>query len=172
VDQSPDINLASPVILSHMTDATSPRLDLTPHWQSVQDTILQVVDLIPEDMHNFTPKDNLWNSKGILIHIAATRDGWLTHTVGDGGPDTNLWTTVKSTDDIKRELSRTWERLQRFLGNQSQLDAEYDDEDRNGQIVKVTGHWIAFHLLEHDIHHRAELLQRLAHLDVVHGIDF
>jgi uncharacterized damage-inducible protein DinB len=30
---------------------------------------------------------------------------------------------------------------------------------------------VAFHLLEHDVHHRAELLQRLALLDVVHDID-
>ncbi len=162
----------SPAILSCMTDSTSPRIDLTPHWQSVQDSILQIVDLIPEDKLNYAPKEGLWNSRGIIIHVADARDQWLTHTVVDGGEYPNIWTTARTVDDLKRELARTWERLLRFLGNQSQLDAEYDDEDRNGQIVKVSGHWIAFHLLEHDIHHRAELLQRLAHLDVAHRIDF
>jgi uncharacterized damage-inducible protein DinB len=31
-----------------------------------------------------------------------------------------------------------------------------------------TGHWIAFHLLEHDIHHRADVLHYLALLGVEH----
>jgi hypothetical protein len=71
---------------------------------------------------------------------------------------------------MRRELARTFGRLQRFLGNQAQLDASYTDE-RDGRPVMITGHWIAFHLLEHDIHHRAELMQRLAHLDITHDID-
>lgn len=152
-----------------MPDATYPRIDLTPHWQSVQDHILQIVDLLPDDKLNFTPKTELWNSRGILIHIADARDSWMTGTVQDGDPYPGIWTTVKNKDDIKRELDRTYKRVLRFLSNQSQLDASYEDDDPEHPII--TGHWIAFHLLEHDIHHRAELLQRLAHLDIEHGID-
>ncbi|MBI5288708.1 MAG: hypothetical protein HY873_07015 [Chloroflexi bacterium] len=73
-----------------------------------------------------------------------------------------------SKDDLKRELERSYSRLQRFLANQAQLDATYTS-DWDGR--KYDGHWIAFHLLEHDIHHRAELMQRLALLDVEHRID-
>lgn len=154
-----------------MTSGDYPRIDLAPYWQSVQDTILQIVDLIPEDKFEWTPKAELWNARGILIHIAAARDGWLAGTIRDGGPETNLWTSIKTTEDIRRELGRTYERLLRFLSNQAQLDAMYED-DYLDEVNEVSGHWIAFHLLEHDIHHRAELLQRLAHLDVAHGIDF
>jgi uncharacterized damage-inducible protein DinB len=152
-----------------MADTTYPRIDLTPYWQSVHDHVLQIVDLLPDDKLNFSPKPDLWNSRGILIHIADARDQWLTHTVNDGDSYPGIWTTVKTKDDIKRELERTFDRLLRFLGNQSQLDATYEDDDP--QHPTVTGHWIAFHLLEHDIHHRAELLQRLAHLSIEHGID-
>lgn len=148
-----------------------PRLDIAPHWQGVQDDLLRIVDLIPVDKLNWSPKDGLWNSRGILIHVADARDGWLARTVEDGDPYPNIWTTVRGRADLKRELIRTFERLQRFLSNQAQLEASYSD-DWDGETVTISGHWIAFHLLEHDVHHRAELLQRLALLDVPHGIDF
>ena len=35
-----------------------------------------------------------------------------------------------------------------------------------GTVEISDGHWIAFHLLEHDIHHRADILHYLALLDV------
>jgi uncharacterized damage-inducible protein DinB len=151
-----------------MQDA--PRLDISPHWQSVQDDLLQIVDLMPEGKMNWTPADHLWNSRGILIHVSDARDNWLSRDVQDGEPYPNIWTTARTRDDLKRELTRTFERLQRFLANQQQLDAIYTGEFK-GEPVASSGHWIAFHLLEHDIHHRAELMQRLALLGVQHDID-
>jgi hypothetical protein len=71
---------------------------------------------------------------------------------------------------MRREVVRTFERVERFLRNQAQLDAVYTDE-WNGEKLVRDGHWIAFHLLEHDIHHRCELLQRLALLGIDHRID-
>ncbi len=154
-----------------MATNSHPNIDITPHWASVQDDIVRIVDLIPDDRMNWSPKPELWNFRGILIHVADARDGWLTRAINDGEPYPNIWTTARSKDDIRRELARTWTRLGRFLANQSQLDASYPGE-HNGQEADLSGHWIAFHLLEHDIHHRAELLQRLALLGVDHGIDF
>jgi len=151
-----------------MTQRPYPPLAITPHWATVQEHVLQIVDLVPRGRMDWTPKPDLWNFRGILIHIADARDGWMAHDVNDGEPYPNIWTTARSRDDIKRELARTWERLNRFLSNQSQLEKTYTSGYDGGSC---DGHWIAFHLLEHDIHHRAELLQRLALLDVEHGID-
>jgi len=156
-----------------MTMPPIPRIDMSPHWRSVQNDLLRIVDVIPDDKLNWTPQSDLWNSRGILVHIADARDGWLAdgrHGVQDGEPYPNIWLTVRTRDDLRRELVRTFERVERFLGNQSQLDASYSDE-WNGELLTRDGHWIAFHLLEHDIHHRAELLQRLALLGVAHGVD-
>ena len=150
---------------------TFPRLDISRHWRTVNDHVLQIVDLCPDDKLNWSPREELWNFRGILIHVADARDGWLsdgTHGVQDGEPYPNIWLTARTKDDIKRELARTFDRVERFLRNQSQLDASYD---RQWNDEFVTGHWVAFHLLEHDIHHRAELLQRLALLGIDHGID-
>ena len=156
-----------------MPDDPFPRLDISPYWESVQEHLLRIVDLVPDDKFDWTPKDDLWNFRGILIHIADARDGWLAdgrNGVEDGEPYPNIWTTARTRDDLRRELARTFARVERFLRNESQLERIYTEE-WDGQVGSYTGHWIAFHLLEHDIHHRTELLQRLALLDIAHGID-
>ncbi len=150
-----------------------PSLAISRYWESVQDHLLHIVEIVPADKLDWTPKADLWNFRGILIHIADARDGWLadgTHGVQDGEPYPNIWLTARTRDDLRRELIRTFTRVQKFLRNRSQLDASYTEE-WDGHVESYTGHWVAFHLLEHDIHHRAELLQRLALLDIPHGID-
>ncbi len=154
-----------------MPDPTFPPLDISRHWRGVQADLLRVVDLVPEDRMDWTPRGDLWNFRGILIHTADARDGWLSSVVNDGEPYPNIWLTARSPGDLRRELERTFGRLERFLSDQSRLDGSYEDEWA-GETKTVDGHWIAFHLLEHDIHHRAELLQRLALLGIDHGIDF
>jgi uncharacterized damage-inducible protein DinB len=147
---------------------TSVPLAITPHWQSVHDDLVRIIDLVPDGKMNWSPKNGLWNFRGILIHVSDARDIWMTRDAKDGEPHPNIWTTARSKEDLKREMERTFTRLQRFLANQAQLDKTYTSA-WDGR--PYDGHWIAFHLLEHDIHHRAELMQRLALLDVEHGID-
>ena len=144
-------------------------LDIGPYWRSLQEHLLLVVDLIPEEKLNWTPKDDLWNARGILIHVSDVRDQWLANGVQDGQPYPNIWRTARTKDDLQRELDRTYRRLTRFITNAEWLDATYPDPGNRSSIRN--GHWLAFQLLEHDIHHRAELLQRLALLGIAHGID-
>jgi uncharacterized damage-inducible protein DinB len=147
-----------------------PPLAITPHWATVQRDIARIIDLVPDDRIDWSPKPELWNFRGILIHVSDARDIWMSRDVKDGEEYPNIWTTARTKDDLKRELERSWARLNRFLANQSQLDASHTEE-WDGQTNTFDGHWIAFHLLEHDVHHRAELMQRLALLDIEHGID-
>lgn len=150
-----------------------PALEISPYWRGVHDDIVRIAGLIPEDRMNWTPKEDLWNFRGILVHVADARDGWLSDRpggVGDGDGYPNIWTTVRTTSDLVRELERSFARLERFLRNPAQLAATYE-ETWQGETSTYTGHWIAFHLLEHDIHHRAELMQRMALLGIEHGID-
>jgi uncharacterized damage-inducible protein DinB len=147
-----------------------PPLAITPHWATVQRDIAHIIDLVPDDKIDWSPKPELWNFRGILIHVSDARDIWMSRDVKDGEPYPNIWTTARTKADLKRELERTWARINRFLANQSQLD-ESHTEEWEGERHTFDGHWIAFHLLEHDVHHRAELMQRLALLDIEHGID-
>ena len=97
----------------------------------------------------------------IRLVEANARDGWLRGDVKDGVIAPNVWQTVRTKAEIQGAFRRTWERLERFLADQQKLDATYADEGE-----AVTGHWIAFHLLEHDIHHRADILHYLALLGI------
>ena len=152
-----------------MQHSSLPPLDISRYWDPIQSDLLRIVDLLPDDKLDWSPRADLWNSRGILIHVSDARDQWLTRDVQDGEPYPNIWTTARTREDLKRELDRSFARLGRFLANRAQLDAVYvDARDRQRTF---NGHWIAFHALEHDVHHRAELLQRLALLDIPHGID-
>jgi uncharacterized damage-inducible protein DinB len=147
---------------------STPHIDITPHWAVVQEDIVKIVGLVPDDKIDWSPKDELWNFRGILIHISDARDRWMDRDVQDGEGYPNIWTTAKTKADLTRELERTWERLGRFLADPAKIGAMYPGD---GTHAPNSGHFIAYHLLEHDIHHRAELLQRLALLDIAHGID-
>jgi uncharacterized damage-inducible protein DinB len=137
-----------------------PRIDIVPHWESVQRDLLAVIDLIPDDRMDWSPKPELWNFRGILLHVVSARDYWMGKIVGDGDRAPSVYETAHSPGDIKRECARAWERLGRFLSDPARLDREYEED------AVVSGHWIAFHVLEHDIHHRADLLHYLALLDI------
>ena len=141
-----------------------PPLDITPIWARHNESLIALVDRIPDDQMNWSPKPELWNFRGTLLHIADARDLWMAHTVKDGGDPSTVWQTVRSKDEIRAAYARTWERLERFLSNPDLLAATHDNDGG-----MVTGHWIAFHLLEHDIHHRAGIFQYLALLGVDTG---
>ena len=139
-----------------------PHVDITPVWARFNEDLIRLVDYVPEDKINWSPRPELWNFRGILLHIAGVRDGWLGNDVHDGVDAPNVYLTVRSKAEIQDAYRRTWERLQAFLGDAKKLDAMYPG-DGGGEI---SGHWIAFHLLEHDIHHRADIFHYLALLGI------
>jgi uncharacterized damage-inducible protein DinB len=152
-----------------MTGPARLNLDVGRFWESLQGDLLRAANLFPEEQLSWTPREGLWNARGILIHVSDVRDQWLANGVRDGDPYPNIWQTARTKDDLMRELVRTYERLTRFITNATQLDATYAEPGDAARLEP--GHWLAFQLLEHDIHHRAELLQRLALLGIEHGID-
>ena len=137
-------------------------LDIVPYWGRLNDGLARLVDYVPDDKLNWSPKPELWNFRGILIHIAGARDYWMGSVVQDGDPAPSAYETARSKEEIRREYRRTWERVQRFLADPSRLAATYPED------VEVTGHWIAYHLLEHDIHHRSDIFHYLALLGIEH----
>jgi uncharacterized damage-inducible protein DinB len=144
------------------------RLDLAETWARFNEELIKLVDVIPDDRLNWSPQPELWNFRGILLHLADARDNWLGHGVGDGVEWTAVWHNVRSKAQIQDAYRRTWERLSAFLSNQAQLDASYNTNDPGEPEEHHSGHWIAFHLLEHDIHHRADVFHYLALLGVSH----
>ena len=59
-------------------------LDIVPFWARPNDQLITLVDVIPDDKLNWSPKPELWNFRGILLHIAGARDYWMGRIVRDG----------------------------------------------------------------------------------------
>jgi uncharacterized damage-inducible protein DinB len=142
-------------------------LEIAEYWGRLNDGIIRLVDYIPDDKINWSPKPELWNFKGTLIHICTARHGWLERDVKDGAGTPNVIVEAQTKDGIQRHLRMSWDRLERFLSNKEQLGATYE-ADPEHRYPSFNGHWIAYHLLEHDIHHRADIFHYLALLGIEH----
>jgi uncharacterized damage-inducible protein DinB len=149
-----------------MTAPTRAGLDIAPVWQRFNESLIRLVDYVPDDKMNWSPKRELWNFRGILLHITGAREGWLLHAVKLDEEPIDPYRTVRTKDEIKDSYARSWRWVQRLISDRALLDAEYDDEDEDGSLRKISGHWIAWHLIEHDIHHRADIFHYLALLGI------
>ncbi len=150
-----------------MSADASPRLDISAQWGRLNETIVSLIDDIPDGKLGWSPQPDLWNFRGIILHTIVTRDNWLSRCVGDGEQTPNVLEIAQTKDGMRGELRRSWERVRRFLSDPETLDAKHrwDDESRD---FEQNGHWIAFHLLEHDIHHRSDIFHYLALLGIEH----
>lgn len=144
------------------------KLDVAEIWARVNDDLLDLVEYIPDDKINWSPRPELWNFRGILLHVADARDSGMAAAGEEGEPQGTVYRTTRAKTEMQREFRRTWERVQRFVSDPAELDATYPHPwPRDAADPKrVTGHYIAAALLEHDIHHRADVLHYLALLGV------
>jgi uncharacterized damage-inducible protein DinB len=149
-----------------MSTQVSAMLDIVPYWQRLNDGVVRLVDYIPEEQLNWSPRPELWNFRGILLHMCAARHTWMTRDVQDGGITPDLYRSALTKDEIKAHLGASFHRLHAgLLCKPDRLDAEY--KDAFGPRT-IRGHWLAFHGLEHDIHHRADIFHYLALLEIEH----
>jgi uncharacterized damage-inducible protein DinB len=143
-----------------------PPLDITRYWAPLNEHLIALVDLIPDDKLNWSPKPELYNFKGILIHVAGARNSWMARDVQDGETTPDVLREGQTKGGLKEQLRLSWARMERFLGSRERLDAMYDFPFDG---TRRDGHWIAYHGLEHDIHHRADIFHYLALLGIDHG---
>ena len=147
-----------------MSQTSFPPIDVTVQWGRMNDGLITLVDYVPDDKLNWSPQADLWEFRTILSHVSSTRQNWLTP---EGVDREEVLAAVKTKEDIKTQLRESWASVDRFLSEQRYLDRVY--EGSRGDIeYSYSGHWIAFHLLEHDIHHRADIFHYLALLGIEH----
>lgn len=142
-------------------------LDIAGQWAKLNESIATLVDYIPDDKLDYAPSEDLWNFRGIVLHVIMARENWLRGFVKDGEDTPNVLRIAQTKDGMQRELRRSWERLERFLSDAEKLAASYSWNDPQWPEVHK-GHWVAFHLLEHDVHHRADVFHYLALLGIEH----
>jgi uncharacterized damage-inducible protein DinB len=148
---------------------TFPPLDITGYWAPLNEQLVSLVDLIPDDKLDWSPRPDLYNLRGILIHISSARHAWMTRDVQDGETSPDVLREGQTKEGLKEQLRVSWARMERFLIKRALLDATYDVPGGPGGALRANGHWIAFHGLEHDIHHRADIFHYMALLGIEHG---
>jgi uncharacterized damage-inducible protein DinB len=145
--------------------AESPsRLDIVPIWKRLNDGLVQLVDHVPDGKLDWSPRPPLWSFRRSFWHLAEARDQWMNRAINDGQPNIAGGEDV-TKQEIRDLLHGTWQRMERTLSDQAKLDATYRDRYWR-EAPDYTGHRVAFHLLEHDIHHRADMLLYLALLGI------
>jgi uncharacterized damage-inducible protein DinB len=148
-----------------MTDDAPARIDIVPMWRQVNDMLIDLVDYVPDDRMQWSPRPELWPFQRLFQHLAEAREQWMVRLIDDGEPNIDVYKNVHTKDEIKSALRQTWERIERTFTDGARLDAMYKDRWWKEAPVR-DGHWAAFHLLEHDIHHRADIFLYLALLGV------
>ena len=146
-----------------MTEKPYPPLQITEHWADLTDHLIEIVDQIPEDKLDWSPRPELWNFRGILLHIVMARVRWLEDSIRDGEGAPDYIQASQSKKGLQEQLRLSWERMARFLSDEEKLSAEYGlppDEPAYIDPPKFDGHWIAYHRLVHDLQHRGDILSR------------
>jgi uncharacterized damage-inducible protein DinB len=135
---------------------TYPPLDVTPMWARINDELIELLDLFPDDKLDWSPQPERRNARGILLHICIGRHGMMQVIVKDGKQAPEVLKEGQTRDGLREQLRVSWERFQPFLSDAAALAREYE-VPFDGKTARVNGHRLAFGHLEHDIHHRGEL---------------
>jgi uncharacterized damage-inducible protein DinB len=143
----------------------SARFDFLQTWAQLNQMLVDLVDHVPVDRLDWSPREDLWSFRHIFQHVAEAREQWMNRAINDGEDDIDVYKNVHSGEEIKAALAGTWRRIERVFSDQALLDATYRDRYWAAAPLR-NGHWVAFHLLEHDIHHRADMLLYLALLGI------
>jgi len=142
-------------------------LDVSEMWSRLNDELIELVDLIPDDKLDWSPQPELWNFKGNLLHIVFGRHGLMGGIIQDGKEMPDVLSEGQTADGIRALLRTSWERMVPFLSDAEALDRVYGATIL-GETGRCTGHWLAFGQLEHDIHHRGGMYHYLDQLGVAH----
>ena len=148
-----------------MSNDTSARLDIVPSWRRLNGMLIDLLEFVPDEQMDWSPKPELWSFRHLFQHICEAREQWMNRAIVDGARDIGIYANVHARGQLRDALERTWTRIERVFTDQARLDATYRDRYWAEAPLR-SGHWVGFHLLEHDIHHRADMLLYLALLGI------
>jgi uncharacterized damage-inducible protein DinB len=127
---------------------------------------------VPADKWDWSPEPRFWNFRGIFLHIVGAR-----YYVADDREVPGFWRLGQTVDGLKEQLRVSWTRLSRFLTDEAALDgsdpraggppSQFFSGPEYRDPAVSNGHYVAWHRMVHDIHHRADILH---YLDIL-GVD-
>ena len=88
--------------------------------------------------------------------------------IKDGIESPNVLVEGQTKDGLRKLFAASWERMEPFLRDSIAINREYQLDFPGGESARYTGHWLVFGQIEHDIHHRADILHYLRELGMEH----
>ncbi|HEY5639012.1 MAG TPA: DinB family protein [Dehalococcoidia bacterium] len=153
-----------------MAEKAYPRLGITRHWSTMNDHLIDLVGLIPDDKFEWSPREGEWSFKSVLQHLILARfHGPIMDGRDHGAEMSAAIAGMQTKDGVKEQLRHSWTLVSEFLSDQARLDAEYDPHaigDYDREPHTYDGHYVAYHRLAHDLHHRGTVLDYLGLLGI------
>ena len=112
------------------------KLDFAAQWGRLNETLVGLLDYIPEDKLDWSPRDDMWGFRTILSHVSSTRGNWL---MPDGVDREEVLATVEGKDDLRRLLRESWSKVERYLSEQRYVDRVYEGEREGEETQKQDG---------------------------------
>ncbi len=132
-------------------------LDAYPYWERVRKTIVQAASLIPKGKLEWKPARGLSSFGDLLRHMVDTEEFWIQGVLrGKGGSPDRSRTDFPTLEAILND----WERVhQMSLASLSRMPAKA--LSRKVKIEKdgrVPVNWLLWHVIEHEVHHRGQIM--------------
>jgi uncharacterized damage-inducible protein DinB len=146
------------------------RLNFAPYWQMTNDNLMELIDLFPDDKLDWTPAPGEWSARVIITHIILARHHGPIVPALDGAGMQEVVLDCRTRDGIKKQLRSSWEMVAAFLSDAEKLDAEHEPLTANAPEYNepevYDGHYVAYHRMAHDLHHRSTIIGHLNQLGI------
>lgn len=147
-----------------------PRIDVTPYWARITGQLVEIVEALSEDQLDRRTSPATWSVREHLLHVVLSRPGPTDAAMKQIEPELDARGRWQSRAGLQELLRESWERMERFLTSAEQLDRVYTPPPPDPELFRgiaegppiyptedgpEPGHFIAYHRLVHEVHHRA-----------------
>lgn len=147
------------------------RLNFAPHWQMTNDNLIELIDLVPEEKLDWSPAPTEWSIRVIGTHIVLARYHDPIVPGPNGAQMSDVVVDCRTKEGLKKHLRSSWKMVAEFLTDAEKLDAVH--EPLTGGLAPdytepevYDGHYIAYHRMAHDLHHRSTIVGYLGQLGI------
>jgi DinB family len=142
-----------------MPTKSYPRLNFAPHWQMPYDNLIELIDLVPEEKLDWSPAPSEWSLRVIVTHIILARYHDPIAPAREGAQMSEVVFDCRTKEGLKKHLGTSWDMVAAFLSDSEKLDAVHEPitwlAPEYTEPEVYDGHYIAYHRMAHDLHHRS-----------------
>jgi uncharacterized damage-inducible protein DinB len=146
---------------------------LLQQWANIRQSLYQALEQIPSDTsyYSWRPSPESFSLAELVYHIGSAEEGWLSIA----SLKEPLWSALPddiTPQGIKDYLISLHDKTLTFFENLSDQDLNQTvsftpSSGSSGSSEEFTLSYILWHLIEHEIHHRAQLLVYMRSLKLI-----